>query len=134
MPKPSKKKQPPAASVKEPAEVTQPQKAESAGKVAYKPKTPEERKKAHVEGILKTAVAAILGIVAGILASMVYGMGTDTIWYAVLIIVAGFAYYIQRVIFPLIKISTKEFGFKDWFYVEFIVIDFCLVTWTLLLN
>jgi len=38
------------------------------------------------------------------------------------------------VIFPLIKINTKEFGFKDWFYVEFIVIDFCLVTWTLLLN
>nr|WP_235856289.1 hypothetical protein [Methanolobus halotolerans] len=114
--------------------MAQPGQDESVGKVAYKPKTPEERKKAHVEGIIKTAVAAMLGIVAGILATMVYDAGTDTRWYAVLIIVAGFAYYIQRIIFPLIKIDTKEFGFKDWFYVEFIVIDFCLVTWTLLLN
>ncbi|TGC08155.1 EMC6-like membrane protein [Methanolobus halotolerans] len=134
MSKSSKKKQPKAAPVEESTEVAQPGQDESVGKVAYKPKTPEERKKAHVEGIIKTAVAAMLGIVAGILATMVYDAGTDTRWYAVLIIVAGFAYYIQRIIFPLIKIDTKEFGFKDWFYVEFIVIDFCLVTWTLLLN
>ncbi|WP_406656132.1 hypothetical protein V7O62_09740 [Methanolobus sp. ZRKC2] len=134
MSKPSKKKQPKAASAKQSAEVTQSEQGESVEKVAYKPKTPEERKKAHVEGIIKTAVASILGIIAGILANIVYGVGTDTLWYAVLVIVAGFAYYIQRVIFPLIKINTKEFGFKDWFYVEFIVIDFCLVTWTLLLN
>ena len=134
MSKSSKKKQSKASASKEAAEATQSETDESAGKIVYKPKTPEERKKAHVEGILKTAVASLLGIVAGILASMVYGMGTETKWYAVLIIVAGFAYYIQRVIFPFVKISTKEFGFKDWFYVEFIVINFCLVTWTLLLN
>jgi len=134
LPKPSKKKQPKAASKKKAAEASETEQVENVGKVAYKPKTPEERKKAHVEGILKTAVAALLGIVAGIVANLVYGAGTDTVWYAVLIIVAGFAYYLQRVIFPLIKINTKEFGFKDWFYVEFIVIDFCLVTWTLLLN
>jgi hypothetical protein len=30
--------------------------------------------------------------------------------------------------------SGKEFKFKDWFYVEFIVVDFFLVVWTLLLN
>ncbi|MBN2109906.1 MAG: hypothetical protein JW705_02305 [Methanosarcinaceae archaeon] len=117
-----------------PAEAAHTEEGGSAGKVAYRPKTPEERKKAHVEGIIKTAVAAILGIIAGILANIAYGAGTDTKWYAVLIIVAGIAYYIQRVVFPLIRISAKEFGFKDWFYVEFIVIDFCLVTWTIVLN
>jgi hypothetical protein len=104
------------------------------GILAVKQRTPEEKRKAHMQGIIKTAVASILGIIAGILANMQYGMGTGTKWYAVITIVAILAYYAQRLIYPAIKISTKEFGFKDWFYVEFLVVDFCLVTWTLLLN
>ena len=99
-----------------------------------KQKTPEERKAAHVQGIIKTAVAAFLGRFAGIAASMYFGDGTGTKWYAVLVIVGVLAYYAQRLIYPAIRINTKEFGAKDWIYVEFIVIDFCLVTWTLLLN
>ena len=104
------------------------------GVLAVKQRTPEEKRKAHIQGIIKTAVASILGIIAGVLANMQYGMGTETKWYAVIAIVAILAYYAQRLIYPAIKISTKEFGFKDWFYVEFLVVDFCLVTWTLLLN
>jgi hypothetical protein len=104
------------------------------GILAVKQRTPEEKRKAHIQGIIKTAVASILGIIAGILANMQYGMGTETKWYAVITIVAILAYYAQRLIYPAIKVSTKEFGFKDWFYVEFLVVDFCLVTWTLLLN
>ncbi|WP_462271977.1 EMC6-like membrane protein [Methanohalophilus sp.] len=101
---------------------------------ATKVMTPEEKRAAHVEGIVKTAVAAFIGIFAGIMAFNVLGIGADSKWYAVLVIVAILAYYAQRLIFPKINIDTKEFGMKDWFYVEFIVIDFCLVTWTLLLN
>lgn len=101
---------------------------------ATKVMTPEEKRAAHVEGIVKTAVAAFIGIFAGIIAFNVLGIGADTKWYAILVIVAILAYYAQRLIFPKINIDTKEFGMKDWFYVEFIVIDFCLVTWTLLLN
>ncbi len=104
------------------------------GILAVKPRTPEEKRKAHVQGIIKTAVASIIGIIAGVLANMQYGMGTETKWYAVITIVAILAFYVQRLIYPAIKINTKEFGFKDWFYVEFLVVDFCLVTWTLLLN
>ncbi len=104
------------------------------GILAVKQRTPEEKRKAHIQGIIKTAVASILGIIAGVLANMQYGMGTETKWYAVITIVAILAFYAQRLIYPAIKISTKEFGFKDWFYVEFLVVDFCLVTWTLLLN
>lgn len=99
-----------------------------------KEKTPEERKAAHVQGIIKTAVAAFLGMIAGFGAFYRFSDGTGTPWYAAIVIIAVLAYYAQRVIFPAIKIDTKEFGPKDWFYVEFIVIDFCLVTWTLLLN
>ncbi|KXS41280.1 MAG: hypothetical protein AWU58_1741 [Methanohalophilus sp. T328-1] len=108
----------------------------SAAKVATATKvmTPEEKRAAHVEGIVKTAVAAFIGIFAGIIAFNILGTGAQSKWYAILVIVAILAYYAQRLIFPRINIDTKEFGMKDWFYVEFIVLDFCLVTWTLLLN
>ena len=104
------------------------------GIIKIKEKTPEERKQNHIQGIIKTAVASILGIIGGIVAFNQFGTAEDVRWYAVLTIVAVLAYYAQRLIYPSLKVSTKEFGFKDWFYVEFLVIDFCLVTWTLLLN
>ena len=106
----------------------------SKGIITVKEKTPEERKQNHIEGIVKTAVASIIGIVAGFISFNQFGTAEDTTWYAIITIVAVLAYYAQRIIFPAIKINSKEFGFKDWFYVEFLVIDFCLVTWTLLLN
>ena len=103
-------------------------------KSLIKEKTPEEKQKAHREGIIKTIVASVLGILAGYLTFALYGTGEDRIWYAVLMIVIGLTYFIQKLGYPLLKIDTKEFKAKDWFYVEFIVIDFFLVTWTLLLN
>ena len=99
-----------------------------------KEKTPEEKQKAHREGIIKTIAASVLGILAGFLAFTLYGTGEDRIWYAVLVIIIGLTYFIQKLIYPPLKIDTKEFKAKDWFYVEFIIIDFFLVTWTLLLN
>lgn len=104
------------------------------GILAVKQRTPEERRNAHMQGIIKTAVASFLGIIAGVIANVQYGTGSETKWYAILTIVAILAYYAQRLIYPAIKINTKDFGLKDWFYVEFLVVDFCLVTWTLLLN
>lgn len=113
-----------------------PSSGSSAGKTAFKSKTPEEKKQIHIEGILKTAVASVIGIIAGIIVFVQLGVGDapEIKWYAILTIVAAISYYAMRLIFPLIKINPKDFGFKDWFYVEFIVIDFCMVTWTLLLN
>ncbi len=107
---------------------------EVAAKPSIREKTPEERRAAHIQSIIKTAIAAFLGILAGFGVFFRFDAGLETKWYAVLTIVAILAYYVQRIIYPAIKINTKEFGVKDWFYVEFIVIDFCLVTWTLLLN
>lgn len=118
-------------------EQIEPQESESTSKEkgpeAFE-KTPEQRRKDRVEGIIKTAVASILGIVAGVVAFLVLDEGTDNTWYAIIVIIAIVTYYIQRVIYPQIKIDTKEFGIKDWFYVEFLVIDFALVTWVLMLN
>lgn len=102
--------------------------------IPKKEKTPEERKLAYKEGIIKTGVASLIGIIAGFIAVNQFGTAEDTKWFAVLTIIGALSYYAQRIIYPAIKINTKEFGFKDWFYVEFLVIDFCLVTWTMLLN
>ncbi|MDI9395846.1 MAG: hypothetical protein QM426_10755 [Euryarchaeota archaeon] len=96
--------------------------------------TPEEKQKAYREGIIKTIVSAILGILAGFIMFKQYGAGEDRIWYVIFVIVIGITYYAQKLIYIPLKIDTREFKFKDWFYVEFIVIDFFLVTWTLLLN
>ena len=106
----------------------------SKGIITVKERTPEERKQNHIEGIIKTLVASVIGIVAGFVCLKQFGTAEDTTWYAILTIVAVLAYYAQRIIYPAIKINTKNFGFKDWFYVEFLVIIYCLVTWTLLLN
>lgn len=103
-------------------------------KILIKQKTPEEKQKAHRDGIIKTIVAALLGIIAGVVINNQYGAGEDRIWYAVLMIIIGITYYAQKLIYPSLQIDTKEFKAKDWFFVEFIVVDFFLVTWTLLLN
>ncbi|SFM49029.1 EMC6-like membrane protein [Methanolobus profundi] len=138
MSKSSKKKQSAEVSTKESADNTQPAPTSSGSgrRPGYKAKTPEERRLAHKEGIIKTAVAAIIGIIAGIIANLQLGVADDpTIkWYVIMMFIVGLSFYVMKFSFPIFKIKAKEFGFKDWFYVEFIVIDFCLVTWTLLLN
>ncbi|AKB79539.1 hypothetical protein MSHOH_3056 [Methanosarcina horonobensis HB-1 = JCM 15518] len=135
------KQSPKSKSRKEPAKVTETSVETTASNVEVpekksftKQKTPEEKQKAHREGIIKTIVASILGILAGFIVFSQYGTGEDRIWYAILMIVIGITYYAQKLIYIPLKIDTKEFKFKDWFYVEFIVVDFFLVTWTLLLN
>lgn len=135
------KQNPKSKSRKEPAKITEAAAEGSVAKVEtpekksfIKERTPEEKQKEHRDGIIKTIVAAVLGIIAGVLCFRLYGTGEDRIWYAVLTIVLGLAYFIQKLIYPQLKIDTKEFKFKDWFYVEFVILDFFLVTWTLLLN
>ena len=96
-------------------------------------KTPEEKKKLHIDGIKKTVIPALIGTVAGFL-SLNLGSATDLPWLSIMLFVIIFSYYAQRLVYPLINVDIKEFGNKDWFYVEFITIDFWLVVWTLLLN
>ena len=138
MSKPTSKSKP----KKEPAKITEAPEESSAvasvetyeKKNLIKEKTPEEKQKAHREGIIKTIVPSVLGIIAGIIAFSIYGTGEGKVWYAVLMIAIGLTYFVQKFIYPQFKIDSKEFKLKDWFYVEFIVLDFFLVTWTILLN
>jgi hypothetical protein len=126
---------------KEPAELTQTAAESPVAKIEtpekksqIKERTPEEKQKEYRDGVIKTIVSSILGIISGVIMFSKYGAGEDRPWYAILMIVIGITYFVQKLIYPQLKIDTKEFKFKDWFYVEFIVIDFFLVVWTLLLN
>jgi hypothetical protein len=118
-----------------PAENTAARSETQEKKALVKEKTTAEKQKEYKEGIIKTLVASALGIIAGFLANSTYGAGETRVWYLVLFIVIGITYFAQKyLIFPQLKIDVKEFKLKDWFYVEFIIIDLFLVTWTLLLN
>jgi EMC6-arch len=97
-------------------------------------KTPEEKKRNYKDGIIKTIVPALIGTAAGFFCFFQLGSGTEFPWLSVMLFVIIFSYYAQRLVYPVIGIDLKEFGKKDWFYVEFITIDFWLVVWTLLLN
>ncbi|MCS3924358.1 EMC6-like membrane protein [Methanosalsum natronophilum] len=108
--------------------------AEEPNYLKIKEKTPEERKQNHIEGVIKTAVAAIIGIIAGIAGYYLLDKAIDFTWYSIIIVVGIIAFYLQKAVFPLVKINTKDFGAKDWLYVEFLVLDFFLITWILMLN
>ncbi|WP_226990637.1 hypothetical protein [Methanosarcina acetivorans] len=130
----SKSRKEPATAKKAPVEIDTASVEAPEKKSLPKQKTPEEKQKAHRDDIIKTVVAAILGVIFGVVMFVQYGAGEDRIWYAILMIVIGITYYAQKLLYIPLKIDAKEFKFKDWFFVEFVVMDFFLVTWTLLLN
>jgi len=49
-------------------------------------------------------------------------------------LILAIAIYIQKFIFPFIKVNSAEFTFKDWFFISFIAFCFWYVAWTILLN
>lgn len=123
-----------------------------------RPKTAADRKKDRRDGIVKTVFAAALGVLAGFACyyiASVSATGSDYSWpigelarapgphpwqigelpwHFVLLSVVLVTSLIQRVAYPLLNIDAANFKTKDWLYVEFIVVDLWLVTWTVLLN
>ena len=103
-------------------------------------KTAAEKKKEKIEAIEKTVYSSILGVIAGFASYYILGTGTFQMggvtlpWHTILVLVIGISVLIQKVTLPLIGIDTNEFKTKDWLYVEFLVVDLWIVTWTLLLN
>ncbi|MDR2943553.1 MAG: hypothetical protein LBU81_00425 [Methanosarcinales archaeon] len=106
--------------------------------------TPEEKKRMYRESLLRTITASVLGIVCGLICYFTLETaatpegGTPSLrqaWFVVLPLVLIFSYYIQRrLLFPALRIDMKLLNWKDWFGIEFLVLIYCLVTWTILLN
>jgi hypothetical protein len=99
-----------------------------------KPKSTAERRKDRIDGIIKTVYPSILGTAAGFAC---YYSGTALApypWHFVMLSIILLTYLIQKYTYTFLNIDANGFKTKDWFYVEFMVVDLWLVSWTLLLN
>lgn len=104
--------------------------------------TPEEkvvRKKAeHSERVIRTLIACIFGMTAGITSYFIAGtpnpetgIQADPIIGILILLVA---IVLQRTIFILIKIDTTKLGKKDWFYQAFMTFAMWYFSWTIILS
>jgi len=125
--------QPPAEKPKSAnAEPVEDYQVAASGKVE---RTPEEKKKMHRESLLRTLVAAVFGIICGAVCYFALGSAEDYFWLIILIVIMTLTYYIQRrAVFPALKMNMALLNWTDWIGIQFLVLFYCLVTWTILLN
>ena len=115
---------------------TQQKPGEKAAKLPPKvmPKSAAERRRDRIDGITKTVYPSILGTAAGFACYFAGEAIAPYPWHFVMLSVILLTYIIQKYTYTFLNIDAASFKTKDWFYVEFMVVDFWLVTWTLLLN
>jgi hypothetical protein len=100
-----------------------------------KPKSTTETGKIQIDGIKKTIYPSLLGVLAGFACYYAPAAAVGQLpWHFIMLIVIAVTYFVQRLTYPFMNIDILEFKGKDWFYVEFMVVDLWLVTWTILLN
>ncbi|MDR3101707.1 MAG: 4Fe-4S binding protein [Methanocalculaceae archaeon] len=120
-----------AVSMEEPKQIAPPRK-----------KTPEEKvaskKIEYSARVVRTLIACTLGLIAGIASFFLAGtpdaefgeQAAPLIGILILLV----AVVIQRTIFRLIWIDTKNIGMKDWFYQVFMTFVMWYLTWTMILT
>ena len=91
--------------------------------------TKEERVASHIRGIKMSVMPAIMGFIAGAIS---YFLPQAQISFSFLIL--ALAIYAQKYTLPLIGIESKNFAFKDWFYLSFLSFAYWYVTWTIMIN
>ena len=97
--------------------------------------TATEKKQMFKESLIRTLIATVFGIICGVILYIAYPDTTLAPWAFVLIIIIVATYYIQRRgLYPILKLDVSILDWKSWFGIEFLVIAYCLVTWTILLN
>jgi hypothetical protein len=97
-------------------------------------KTPHEKKRLLIEGIKKTVAPAFISAFFAIIFTYKFGDASGIAWFSVFLLVILVSYYIQKLAYPTIGVQVKDFETKDWLYVEFLVVIYFWVFWTLLLN
>ena len=125
-----------AEQVKEPAKTEQGGAQQTdAQNTKKKELTPEEKKKMYKESVIRTVIATVFGIICGAILYRVYPDPTVPVWFLIFIVIITLTYYIQRRgVYPILKMDVSALDWKSWFGIEFLVIAYCLVTWTILLN
>ena len=107
-----------------------------------KKETPEEKtarkKSEHGERVIRTLIACVLGMIAGITSYFIAGTPSAETgvqadpFIGILILLV--AIVLQRTIFILLKIDTAKLGKKDWFYQAFMTFAMWYLSWTIILS
>ena len=92
-----------------------------------------KKKEEYAEGIIKTAVPSLFGVLAGIISYVLYTYGfianptsEDGLLIAILLVL------VQKFAYPFLHINME--GAKDWIYISFMTVFCWFVTFALLLN
>jgi ferredoxin len=107
-----------------------------------KKENPEERiirkKTEHGERVVRTFIACVLGVIAGITSyftagapDLETGIQTDPFIGIMILLVTV---VLQRTIFILVKIDITKLGKKDWFYQTFMTFATWYLSWTIILS
>lgn len=125
-----------------PSKQTAPSQAGAAAPAPKHKETPEEkkaRKKAeHVNRVIRTAIACVLGMLAGLASFYLAGAmdpltGTQPMPVIGLLVLI-LAIVIQKTIFMVIRIDVSKLGKKDWFYQGFMTFATWFLSWTMMLS
>ena len=118
----------PAESNKAAAERSAKQPSKSKSTIAF------ERRKNRVDGIIKTVYPSVLGTAAGFACYHAGDALAPYPWHFVMLSIILVTFLIQKHTYNFLNIDADSFKTNVSFYVEFMVVDLWLVTWTLLLN
>jgi hypothetical protein len=109
-------------------------KTETNKEIEVIPKTPAQKKQLLIEGIKKTVVPAFIGAFFAMVFFVQFGDAMGIAWSSAFLLVILVSYYMQKLTYSTLGVRVNEFETKDWLYVEFLVVIFFWVFWTLLLN
>jgi len=87
-----------------------------------------KKKEEYAEGIIKTAVPSLFGVLAGVISFFVLTnpSAEDGLLIAILLVL------VQKFLYPFLHINLE--GAKDWIYISFMTVFCWFVTFALLLN
>ncbi len=87
-----------------------------------------KKKEEYAEGIVKTAVPSLFGVLAGVISFFVITspISEDGLLIAILLVL------VQKFVYPFLHINLE--GVKDWIYISFMTVFCWFVTFALLLN
>ncbi|MFB6300348.1 MAG: hypothetical protein ABEH65_08825 [Halobacteriales archaeon] len=89
-----------------------------------------DRRAAHLRGVKVTSIAAIVGVIAGVLSAALATGPTDRIGLAVFV---G-AVFVEMGILQLLGVDIDDFSTKDHLYVAFMTFSLWFISWTIILT
>ncbi|MDY6958527.1 MAG: hypothetical protein SVK08_05170 [Halobacteriota archaeon] len=90
----------------------------------------QESEKKYTDGLKKTFIPIIFGIVGGVLSSIFAAESGDGVALLILLLMI----VLQTPIYGFVDIEIKEFNQKDWVYISAMTFLSWFVSWGVLLN